>query len=760
MQISRVRTAVLIASIILGVCTAVWVGAGTTGIISGVVKSAEDGTPVSGANVIVGGTKLSTVTDENGYFVITNVAPGEYEITAEMVGLATELIGNVQVAMDTTARVDFEMRQEAIPEAEVIVTRPRPMISTDVANTLNLLNSGQEDLTRADPASVGAVPGVLSTLPGVIVDPNGMGAVHMRGGRADQIGYYLEGIPVTDPNMGFFSTNLFTTGVNKFQTYPGGFGAEYGNAISGVLNEVKKTGSQFPGLGIHTEGGNQGFRSTKTEIGGGIPDDFNYYVGTVLQRNDMDGGPILRRQRYSDSVAKLVWPSTDDTVTFFALQGSLAGLLDTYHNVGNYNQPTPYEPDFMRQRYAIGAVSWSHNFSPRSFVRVQPYYIYSTTVQNMMGGFGAFLNAWSAQRGVQLMYTSQLNEQHLLKVGGSMLDATNSYYMFYGFPYYRADVNTFQTALFAQDQIRLNDHWTAEAGARFEGIKYDRTGNQWVPGSGYSGTPIPDVAESSITPRLGLTYSVDPNTAWKASWGQYTKFLPSSSVQAVYFDPDDPFSEAMMSGLGSTAPQRNTSMELSFEKQLSNSLACRVTPFHAKYENLGEYVDEAGISTYRNLGQGKSTGVEVAVRKKMSHNWSGWLSYTYAQTKANRADAGFLNNFFYTSWDQRHTMSLVTDYRTGPWAHTVRADLGSGRADMATYDPTLQQRARPHFVVTYTVSLNLPKGSALADSIYLSVYNLFGNRQALQYSWDWMGVRSVDSTVPSRFISFGFGRAY
>ena len=100
------------------------------------MKDAEKGTPLSGANVVVTGTKLSTVTDAQGYYVITNVAPGEYEVTADMVGYAKQAMPNVQVTMDATASSNFDMKQEAIIESAVLITRPRSMINPGIVNTL------------------------------------------------------------------------------------------------------------------------------------------------------------------------------------------------------------------------------------------------------------------------------------------------------------------------------------------------------------------------------------------------------------------------------------------------------------------------------------------------------------------------------------------------------------------------------------------------------------------------------------------------
>ncbi len=773
MRLNRHCALALLLALWLAGLMAAWVGAGTTGIISGVVKT-DTGEVLSGANVVVEGTTLTTVTDAQGRFVVTNVPPGDYRVRVEMIGYGTQNVSDVQVTMDQRTEIGFEMKQEAAQEETVVVTRPRPMIARDIPATLNLLTAQQEPLTRTDPASIRQAGGLLGALPGVLVETDGSGQLHLRGGRPDQIGWCIEGIPITDPNTGMFGTNLYTTGVGKFQAYTGGFGAEYGNAISGVLNEVKKTGADTPGLALKLEGGSESYTDMMGEFGGGTQETFNYYVGTALQRSDLDA-PIVKEQEYRDSVAKLVWPSKNDKFTLLALQGTLTGKLDGYHDTGDMNLPTPHEKDYMRQSYLVTGFTWSHSFSPESFLTVRPYYLKTDILQSMMGGSnpltGAqYMDVSSARSGVQIGYTSQLSDIHLLKAGGSFTRSDNNNYYFVGFPLLTSNVNTSQSDFYAEDQMKLSDKVSFTAGLRHESITYDRIGNAYVAGAGYTGAPIPDVTESATSPRLGLTYSSDDRTAWKLSWGKYTKFVPASSVQSVYSDPDmtpygpgTPALEVMMPGLGATEPQRNTAVEFSFERQLSDTMAMRITPFRNKYDNLGDYYTDptTGVYRYTNLGEGKSTGMEFLLRKRMSDNWQGWISYTYAKSRANKASQGILDDMYYTPWDQTHTLTAVADCRAGKFSHSFRMDYGSGRADAG--DPTLQLRASPSVVMSYGLTMDLPKDSGMGEKLYLNVFNVFNNHQTLQYRWSNTAggpVRNRDSWVPSRFISMGVSSSF
>ncbi|MCE5199530.1 MAG: TonB-dependent receptor [Armatimonadota bacterium] len=758
-NIARLIALVFCAVVVVG--AAVWVSAGTTGTVAGSVKDAASGAPLSGANVIVNGTGLSTVTDAQGRFVITNVPPGDYEVTVEMVGYASSTQGEVQVVMDATAAADFTLAQKAIEEETVVVTRPRPMINPEVVNTFNLLNANQEPMTRTDPASTRTAPGILSSLPGVLMEPDGSGQMHLRGGKADQVGWYVDDIPITDPNTGMFSTDGYTTGLSKFQMYTGAFGAEYGNAISGVLNEVKKTGATTPGISFDTEGGTDTFGSMSGQIGGGTAETFNYYASSSVLRSDLDG-PMTKNLEYADNVAKLVWPSGKNTYSLLAMQGSQVGELSENHTIDVYNNAVPSTKDFLRQRYAVTGFTWSHSFSPEAFITVQPYYGYFTSVINAMGGsIGGSpqgSDVWSSRWGLQAKYTNQLSSMHTLKAGGSVLKSDNNYYLaFSDRPFFEADVDTFQHDLFVEDQMTLGERWNAAAGLRYESITYDRIGGAYNAGTGdYTGAPLSDIDESKISPRLGISYSPDKRSVWKANWGQYCKFVAASAVQMRYADPA--IYEANYHGLGDTSPQTSKNIELSYEKQASDTVAWRVTHFRNKFDNLSSYSFVNGTYyKFTNLGAGESKGVEMLIRKKMSDRWQGWLSYTWATAVSNRSDIGAGSSMYATSWDQRNTVSLVTDYNAGAWNHSLRADFGSGRAD-STSDIAFQSRANPYFILSYNASLALPEDSQIGKSLYISVYNILNNGQALQYSYT--NQRERSSWVPSRSVSVGVSKAF
>ena len=58
----------------------------TNTTINGFVRDSASGEPISYANVFLANTALGAATNQDGYFVITNVPTGSYEINVSMMG--------------------------------------------------------------------------------------------------------------------------------------------------------------------------------------------------------------------------------------------------------------------------------------------------------------------------------------------------------------------------------------------------------------------------------------------------------------------------------------------------------------------------------------------------------------------------------------------------------------------------------------------------------------------------------------------------
>ncbi|MCK5033455.1 MAG: carboxypeptidase-like regulatory domain-containing protein, partial [Calditrichia bacterium] len=108
--------------------------AGTTGKIAGLITDASTGEPLPGVNITVEETFLGAATDLDGYYVILNLPPGKFTISAQFIGYSTSIIQEVRINIDQTTRLDFELKEEALEVGEtIVVIADRPVVEMDVA---------------------------------------------------------------------------------------------------------------------------------------------------------------------------------------------------------------------------------------------------------------------------------------------------------------------------------------------------------------------------------------------------------------------------------------------------------------------------------------------------------------------------------------------------------------------------------------------------------------------------------------------------
>ena len=96
-----------------------------TGKIQGSVSD-QNGLPLPGANIMLAGTNRGAAADVNGFYIILNIPPGKYRLTAQMIGFKGSTKTNVIVNSARTTKVNFSLYEEAIGMDEVKVTAEKP----------------------------------------------------------------------------------------------------------------------------------------------------------------------------------------------------------------------------------------------------------------------------------------------------------------------------------------------------------------------------------------------------------------------------------------------------------------------------------------------------------------------------------------------------------------------------------------------------------------------------------------------------------
>lgn len=724
--------------------------AGTTGIISGTVKTSS-GTALPGAEITVEGTNLHATTDADGYFAMPNVAPGAYKVKATAAGYKDARIDDASVIMDVTESLDFSMEAAEIQETEIVVTdtKAKPNIQRDVVPTMYAIEARQESMIRSQPNVMYQLPSLLLTLPGIVADADGY--PHIRGGRNNELGYMLDGIPVTEPITNGFATNMVTAGLDKMEVYTGGYRAEYGNAISGVVNQLTKTGATAPGGRLQVLSGADSFSGLYPEYGGSNGKGFDYYAGGYTWKSDLTGLP-QNHVDSSDSIGKFNYSISDkNKMTLLLATGAAKYGFPTDHTEIYVPGQTVTSAgrDDMKQTYGLSTLTFSHTITPRSFVTFRPYFFTNTLKAEVMGekqDTRYAMDTASDATGLLVDYTNQVSSKHLVKAGISRISSNNRYWFAmpdYGYEY-TSPVDTTQMGIYLQDQMVLNAKLRMDLGLRYDRMRYDEKLH-------------PDSTESQVGPRIGFSYAVSGKDNVRASYGKMIQFAESHSIEQSFTDP---YWEKFHVDL---QPERCTQYDIGWERMLNADLTVQMTPFLREYSDLIQTThtipaDPESPQMYKNMGHATSRGIEVLLKKRAAKNWSGWLAYTYMKARGVASDIGSTDGTYkFLDWDQRHTLSAVLNYLRKGWTYSLAASYGSGLPYSLADDPVANKRTMPgHTIVDLNFAHGI-KGNLLPEgTIQLTVANVFNVRKPLRLNDD----GTVYSRIPDRTLGLAYGRRF
>ncbi|MGK9475580.1 TonB-dependent receptor [Melioribacter sp. OK-6-Me] len=209
---------------------------GTTGKLVGKVTDKKTGEPLPLVNIILEGTTIGGATDIDGNYIILNIPPGKYTVKYQFVGYQTVIVNDVKISIDLTTVQNVEMEESAVTLGDIVV-------SADVYGIQKDITSSQAKVTSEEISNlpVTELNDVLQLQAGVTKGAGG--EFHIRGGRSSEIAYWVNGISVTDAFDNSRGIEIDNSSVQELQVISGTFNAEYGQALSGIINVVTKEGS-------------------------------------------------------------------------------------------------------------------------------------------------------------------------------------------------------------------------------------------------------------------------------------------------------------------------------------------------------------------------------------------------------------------------------------------------------------------------------------------------------------------------------------
>jgi outer membrane receptor protein involved in Fe transport len=209
----------------------------TTGRIAGRVRD-QDGNPVAYASVSIDGLGMGASTDDKGTYIIINIPPGRYDVLCQMMGYQSQRLPSIAVNVNEATVLNINLTRTAVQMDvfRVVETKEELVSATKTSSGRTVTSESIMDLTVTDISDIIAVQAGVS-----IVD----GELHVRGGRSNEVQYTIDGMSVSDPVDGASSLSIDTDAIEVTNVMTGGFPAEYGNAQSGIINIVTKSGDEF-----------------------------------------------------------------------------------------------------------------------------------------------------------------------------------------------------------------------------------------------------------------------------------------------------------------------------------------------------------------------------------------------------------------------------------------------------------------------------------------------------------------------------------
>src|SRR5262245_15068349 len=255
---------------------------GATGKIIGRVVDAA-GQPIQAAQISIEGTNRGNITDARGSYFINEVPAGLVRVVAQRIGYQTVVVADQRVLAGQTLTLDFKLEQAAVQvEALVIQGERNPLVPRDQVSSKAIVTGETIDQLPMDNSN-----SIILLQPGVISTNDGRS---IRGSRPGEEAVYVDGVLVRRYGSGDTEPlELPTNGLAQVDVTTGGFGARFGEAQSGVINYVTRTGgSRFQGTAslqtdrIAPVDWTNGLSRGELSLGGPLFKNLSYFESTVI----------------------------------------------------------------------------------------------------------------------------------------------------------------------------------------------------------------------------------------------------------------------------------------------------------------------------------------------------------------------------------------------------------------------------------------------------------------------------------------------
>ena len=241
-----------------------------TGDIRGVVSDSTNGEHVPFATIMIRELDKGTPTNINGFYFLTTVPAGRYEISASSIGFIGKTV-SVVVRAGETAVVNIDLQPQPVEFSEVVVTEKARRQLEEINTSIHVL-----DMSEIKAIPVALQPDVfraIQILPGIVSTSDVNTHFYVRGGAGDQNLILLDGMRIYNPFHAFGLLSIFDADIIKTtEVYTGAHPPGYGGRLSSVVNMLSKDGNRKASSGKIEAN----LVSTKLQFEGPLVSDFRF----------------------------------------------------------------------------------------------------------------------------------------------------------------------------------------------------------------------------------------------------------------------------------------------------------------------------------------------------------------------------------------------------------------------------------------------------------------------------------------------------
>jgi outer membrane receptor for ferrienterochelin and colicin len=645
--------------------------AGTTGKLSGTVTDAGTKEGIVGVSVQIVGTALGASTTIDGSYTILNIPPGEYSVRIASLGYETKLFTTVKIVVDQTTTLSASLNQTSVELGEVIVSAETPAIQKDLTSSVSIISSRQ-----IEALPVATFTDLIGLQAGVV----GSGSsLHIRGGRSNEVSYLIDGAYVQDPLLGGLATQINNDAIQEMSLLSGTFNAEYGNAMSGVVNIVTREGSErFAGkvemrtseFGINEYHNRHEMRYSATLSGPVIEKNLRFFLSAENDRRGnylpfgynntqtffskftysglsavkmtfSNRGSKGRRQNYNHSYKYIPWMATRSRTDSYQSLFSLTHTVDetffydvkvSYFNQGYFsgfdNDTSKYVPE--NERELIPTVE--------NGITYRDFYSYSTT--------SSLTDSRTVTIDVKADAVWQIGKNNEVKFGGMYKTHRLQLYQIDGI---KRPINLqyidnyfttspFEISGYVQDKIEF-PYLVINLGLRYD---YLNANVQFRADPLDPNSVVQVKSRQQLSPRVGIAHPISDRTKLHFAYGH---FFQNPDYQFMFENKEFKISvREPIFGQPSLDAQRTVAYEVGVTHQFSEQVVMSGTAYYkdvsgligthyyGAYEVPGRY---SAYTLYINEDYANMKGFEINLDLRPHRNISGGLTYTYSVAKGN-----------------------------------------------------------------------------------------------------------------------------